>query len=273
MPLIVPGKNGPEETLNYHHIREQLISIPDLKLIIFDPMASFILDDINKDPAVGSFVTGLLSSLATETGAAIIVAHHMTKGSAEKPIATPEQARDKIRGTSAIVDGVRAAYCLWMPDRTQSQRICETLNLDWGPNRVFYGSVVKSNGPADRTVKTFVRNKNGLLEVMDETLRAIKQTRRDSLDILVSNIAVAAENGRPFTKTGLSGLYNRREELSPEIRSHGKKALDEMAQELLDKKKIAKCIAKGSSTPKWLDVPGGPFSEGRGEFAEGFDFS
>jgi hypothetical protein len=194
----------------------------------------------------------------------------MTKGTAEKPIATPEQARDKIRGTSAIVDGVRAAYCLWMPDRSQSKRICETLNMDWSPNRVFYGAVVKSNGPADRSVKTFVRNDNGLLEVMDDTLRAVDNTHQQALEILISDIKMAAENGRPFQQTGRGGLYARREELSPEIRGYGKAKLYSMSQELLEGKKIGKAKAKGSNTPIWLDVEGGPFQMGCGVFEDGF---
>jgi len=273
VPIVVPGKNGPESTPEYEEIRKQLLKIPDLKLVIFDPLASFILADINKDPAAGSFTTGLLSSLATETGAAVIVAHHMSKGSSDKPIVTPEQARDKIRGTSAIVDGVRAAYALWMPDRTQSRRICETLNVDWSPNRVFYGAVVKSNGPADRSTKTFVRNENGLLEVMDEAIRQTKKSQKEVLNILLQDIKSAAENGRPFTKTGLAGCYHRREELSPEIRGLGKKALDDFVQDLLEAKEIQKNISKGSTVPKWLDVPNGPFSQGVGQFAEGFDWS
>ena len=43
--------------------------------MVFDPLASFIHADVTSDPAAGSFATGLLASLATETGAAVIVAH------------------------------------------------------------------------------------------------------------------------------------------------------------------------------------------------------
>ena len=114
---------------------------------------------------------------------------------------------------------------------------------------------------------------NGLLEVMDEAIRSTKKSQKEVLNILLMDIKTAAENGRPFTKTGLSGCYQRREELSPEIRGLGKKALDDFVQELLEAKEIQKNIYKGSTFPKWLDVPNGPFSQGIGQFEEGFECS
>jgi hypothetical protein len=45
--------------------------------------------------------------------------------------------------------------------------------------------------------------------------------------------------------------------------------LEKMAEELLDTAAVVACLAPKSTTTKWLDVPGGPFAEGRGEFREG----
>jgi hypothetical protein len=270
-PIVVPGRNGPEITSFFLNIREQLLSVPNLKLVVFDPMACFVMADITKDPAAGSYTTGLLANLATETGASIIVAHHMNKGAGDKGIHGPEQARDRVRGTSAIVDGVRSVYCLWPMEPERAKRTCKTLNIEFLRNKVFAGAIVKSNGPADREVKTFVRQQNGLLMVVDEILRTTKLTNEDLKEIIVEDIRRMALAGRPFAFSGQAGLYERREELSPELRGVGRNRIHILTNELLDNQRIGKSIAPGSKTPKWLDVPGGPFQIGSGKFEPGFE--
>ena len=269
-PLVVPGRNGPQVTDFYKEIREQLLGIQDLKLVVFDPLVNFAMVDINKDPGAGSFVNGLLSSLASETGACVLVAHHLNKLGGDKAIHTPEQAREKIKGTTTVVDGVRAVYCLWAMEFEKARRICRKLSVEWRRNKVFCGSVVKANGPADYEVKTFVRQDNGLLVVMDDVLRNMKTTKQELLETLVDDIRRAAINGRPFTVYGMAGLYERKEELSLELRDRGRDWLENKAKELLDNGKSVKCVASGSKNPKWLDVPGGPFAIGVGKFEPGF---
>ncbi|MFP5212685.1 MAG: AAA family ATPase, partial [Acidobacteriota bacterium] len=259
-PIVVPGRNGPEPTPFFRELREQLLAVSDLRLVIFDPLASFIMIDVNKDPAAGSFATGLLAGLASETGAAILIAHHMNKGNTgSRTIHTPEQARDSIRGTSALVDGVRSAYCLWPMDADRAKGICRKLNVEFYRNRVFSGAIVKSNGPADREVKTFVRQGNGLLVAMDDVLRSAKLTKDELLEAVVDDIRRAAVAGRPFTFSGGASLFDRKEELSIELKGFGRDRLQTMTKELLDSGKVVKCVASGSKTPKWLDVPEGPF--------------
>lgn len=271
MPLIVPGKNGPEITKAYQDLREQLFRIPDLKLLIFDPLASFALVEFHKDPGAAQFVNGVFASLASETGAAILIVHHLNKVRADKQIKTPEQALEMITGTAMVVNGVRCAYALWPMDKDDARRICGKLSLDFERGRVFCGAVVKSNGPHDTSVRTFVRQPNGLLVVMDDVLANLRATGRETLDVIVDVVRRAAEAGRPFTKKGAMGLYERREELPPDLKAIGRNRLEELAQQLLDGKEIVKCAAKGSKNVKWLDVIGGPFTiQGGGTFEQGF---
>ncbi|SHL18894.1 Uncharacterized domain associated with phage/plasmid primase [Desulfatibacillum alkenivorans DSM 16219] len=266
--LVTLTKDGPGATPIYYEIKEQLTKIRDLKLVVIDPLASFAALDINADPAAGQFVMGLLSSLATETGAAVILVHHM--GKTAKPIVSADQARDLIRGTTAIVDGARCAFALWPDNYDRARRICAKLGLDHAPNRVYRGAVVKSNGPSIRKEMTFVRSDNGLLRVRDADLEALKVTPEDERQILLLDIIKAAENGRPFAYSGGSGLAERREELSPEIRSHSRDKIRAIAKELLEAGTIGKCIHNNNGNTKWLDIPTGPFGMGRGEFTAGF---
>ena len=62
----------------------------------------FVHADVNSDPAAGAALTGLLAQVATETGASVMMCHHMTKIKDDVAVASPEQARNMIRGTSAL---------------------------------------------------------------------------------------------------------------------------------------------------------------------------
>lgn len=271
IPLVVNGKDGPEVTPQFKKLREQILVIRDLKLVVFDPLASFIHADVTSDPAAGSFATGLLASLATETGAAIIVAHHMRKPQGNRPIASVEQARDAVRGTSAIVDGVRMVYALWpSPDEHQAS-VFKTMDEPFIRNAVYQGAVVKANGPADRTIRTFLRAPTGLLMDVTASLKARRRPEQDLMDTLVSAIARAAESGHPYTHTGGTGLYQQRHRLPMEFREMGRKRIQDMAQELLNDGVLVKGMAAGSKEDKWMDIPCGPFSRGVGEFILGAD--
>lgn len=270
-PIVVPGKNGPEATPLFYELKEQLKQIPDLVLVNFDPLASFVMADINADPAVGAFTMALLASIGTETGAAVIVCHHLSKTT--KHIYGHDDARNLVRGSTAIVDGARAVYVLWSMDDKRSKQVCQALGRRWAPNQVCQGCVVKSNGPADRDIKTFVRNEHsGLLEIKDDSIRQVIGNKNDQLlALLEQDIANAAGAGFPFVQSGRSEmtLYKRRNELTHALQDCGRQKLEKLSQTLLDEGRIAKCRAKGSKLAQWLDVPGGQFYLGNGEFPEG----
>ena len=61
----------------------------------------------------------------------------------------------------------------------------------------------------------------------------------------------------------------RRHELPAELRGIGRNKLETFAQQLLDRGNLVLCMAKGGTTKKWMDVPGGNFALGLGEFAMG----
>ncbi|MFQ5510190.1 MAG: AAA family ATPase, partial [Leptospirillia bacterium] len=270
-PIVTMGQDGPQATPQFEKLRAQLTAIDDLKLVVFDPLSSFVHADVSSDTTAGSFATGLLASLATETGATVLVAHHLRKPSNTKAVTTPEAARDAIRGTSALVDGVRAAYVLWPADEDTQKEAFERLQRKWERNAVFHGAVVKANGPADRLVRTYVRNEAGLLEDCTSQVRQTGSTDWDLRDTLVAAVAKAARDGHPYTHTGASGLYSQRERLPADFHEIGRNKIEALAQELLSDRppRLVKVKASGSHTNKWLDVPDGPFARGVGEFEHG----
>ena len=273
IPLVTSGPDGPMATEHFTRVRDQIVRITDLKLVVLDPLSSFMHADVNADPAAGSFATGLLASLATETGAAVIVAHHMRKPQGNRLIASVEQARDAVRGTSAIVDGVRLVYALWPAPRDHQRYVFKTLDEKPVRNAVFQGAVVKANGPADRTIRTYMRAPTGLPVDVTRRLRASRMAAAELSEVLVASIARAAGNGHPFTHTGGSGVYRQRHRLAAVFHDVGRDRLEAMVQEQLNEQVLIKGMAAGSKEDKWLDIPSGPFARGVGEFVHGADES
>ena len=271
IPLVASGRNGPEATAHFRNLQDQLAHIDDLKLVVLDPLSSFIHADVNADPAASSFVTGILAGLATETGAAVIVAHHMRKPQGNRPITTVEQARDAVRGSSALVDGVRLVYALWPTSKEYQNRVFKALDEKPVRNAVFQGAVVKANGTVDRTIRTYLRAPTGLLIDITRRLDERRTVAAELFETLVTLIARAAENGHPFTHTGGNGVYRQRHRLAAVFHDITRKRIETVVQKLLNESILVKGKASGSKEDKWLDVPDGPFAKGVGEFVLGAD--
>jgi hypothetical protein len=260
-------KHGLIETDDFKRICDQLVKIDDLKLITFDPLASFAHLALNEDPAAGQFVCSSLSRLATETGATTLVAHHMRK--IAKPIESLGDARDAIRGSTALVDGLRLAYAMWPAEEAKAKRICKSIGVMFETNRIVMGGVVKANGAAKRIISTYSRNEYGLLIDKTSSLGSSAPDQGDLRTALVIAIEAAAASGSPFTKTGQAGLYEMRERLPEELRQVPKAKLDKLAEQALERGEIVRAAAKGEKSARWLDVPGGQFAIGLGNFTTG----
>jgi hypothetical protein len=256
----------PISTQAWHHLCDELKAIQSLKFFGLDPLQVFCHLDLNL-PENAQFVCSQLSALASETGAAIVITHHFRK----TKVTGPESAREAIRGTTGLVDGVRCAYALWLPpdDATKGnpRAICRHLGIAYAPNKVVQGAVVKSNNAACRYVSTFIRNEQGML--IDYTNQVTHMTGGDMMGTLVDQIRQAAINGRPYTKTGVNGLYERRHEFPEALQSVGKHKFSAFADELLERNRIVMAMGPGSNSVKWLDIPDGPFARGEGEFQKG----
>lgn len=86
---------------------------------------------------------------------------------------------------------------------------------------------------------------------------------------LKTAIARAAVEGRPYTKTGGNGVYERRHELPEVFHAICKHRLAEWVGALLDREERVMAMAEGSKRVKWLDVPDGPVARGEAVFITG----
>jgi hypothetical protein len=261
-------RNGLAVTENFKRFGDALRRLKDVELICIDPLASFSHAPINEDPGAGQFVCTSLANLAADLDATVLTAHHMRKPAQNHPIKTLSDAREAIRGTTALVDGMRLGYALWPVEEQEARNICKELGRPYSANSVVRGGVVKANGPASRLISTYVRDTTGLLIDCSALLRSSAPKQYELSSLLRVVIADAAIDGQPFTRTGLSGLFARRASMPQELRVSRAK-LEMTAEALLDTGDIVLCLAPNSTTTKWLDVPRGPFARGVGEFRVG----
>jgi 5S rRNA maturation endonuclease (ribonuclease M5) len=265
----------------FSRIYDQMLEMENLKLIVIDPLASFVHADVNADPAAGAAFMGLLAQMATETGATVMVNHHMAKVDAKEPISTPEEARNKIRGTSAIVDGVRSAFAVWQVDEGTGKQRCRDLNVPYTRNAVFDGAVVKSNGPANREIRHFIRNSDtGLLEdrSVDIQSLAMSEAVRERLDHVVRYIRMREEQGLAVTIEGThDGVWNTANGLEPNepciiaIQSVKPTTIKNTITTAMQQGLVEKYRLTPSGPLKYLGVPNGPLSNGTYEPVTGRD--
>lgn len=266
VPLFAPdpATRGPSTTSAWMALEQQLTTLTGLRLVVLDPLQPLCALDLNV-PENAQFVCSRLAALAASTGASVIASHHFAKREAS----TPEQAREAIRGTGGLVDGVRSVYALWNPKEDQARAICKALGEPFERGRVVMGGVVKANGAACLRVTTFLRDSRGLLVDRSEALARANRTDVDLLPELKAAIARAAAEGKPYTKTGGNGVYERRHELPEAFHAIGKHRLTDWVGTLLDRGELVMAMAEGSKLVKWLDVPDGPVARGEAVFVIG----
>jgi hypothetical protein len=145
------------------------------------------------------------------------------------------------------------------------------MGVEYKRDAVVKGAVVKVNGPADTTIRIYIRDRDtGLLVDRTTVMQGLEQADRRGLEEqLVKAIGKAAAEGKPYLKTSTSkGLYAMRESLPPDLRGTGRNEIQAMAQILIERGDIVQARPTGSGTPV-LDVPGGDFALGIGTLERG----
>ncbi len=200
---LISGNNGEfMQTAKLDAMIAQLLEIPDLKLVVFDPLQAFVTSNITSDPAAGQFMWTSLARICALTGATVIACHHMRKDGAST-ISTADQAREAIRGSTALIDGARATYALWAASEDDTRRVCQEAGVEHRPKRVVHGAVVKANDEHDWDIHTYLRNDNGLLADASEAgtraaQKSTSMTKMQCLDFL-KKIEARWSSGRPFS--------------------------------------------------------------------------
>jgi hypothetical protein len=167
LPLIMSDRRTVTRAPFLSVIKEQLARFDDLRLVVFDPLQAFVAADVYADPAAAHFLWSIMSELAATTGATVMLTHHMRKEGMSR-IVDADDAREAIRGTTAIVDGARLVYALWKLDKDGAKPVCDQLDLPFESNRIVRGAVVKANDEANYSMHTYMRRESGLLVQLED---------------------------------------------------------------------------------------------------------
>ena len=200
-PFILQDSTGLHHTGGYMSLREQLLELGPISLVIFDPLQAFVHADVTADPAAAQFWWSTMSELCAATGATVLVSHHMRKEGAFS-IRRPADARQAIRGTTALVDGARLVYGLWSLPENEEADVCRALDVEPGTNAVVCGAVVKTNEFADMEVRTFKRDESGLLidcsAEMEELMSAANSLTSQQIASIFDEVRKRFDSGVPF---------------------------------------------------------------------------
>lgn len=195
--ILVDGPAGPVQTDFWRELRSQLLAVPDLRLVVLDPLSSFVSADINKDNVAGAALMTMLGELATTSGAAVMLVHHFAKAIVPTDLS---DARSAIRGAGALVDNGRWALAMWEADQDKAYSTLKTLGQ---PERskqsglVYLGGLAKGNAPGAKTLRTLVRSAaSGVLEDMTDQIIA-SAPRHDEVDDVVYKALRAHKESKP----------------------------------------------------------------------------
>lgn len=160
---LIDAKGGsPHKTPFFNDLKQQLMAIPDLVLVVIDPLQAFVMADVTSDPAAAQYMWSALAEICAETKATVIVTHHMRKEGMNN-IRTIHAAREAIRGSTALVDGARGVYALWQAESDYARLCCQLMGRDYEDNAIIHGAIVKSNDDVRQEIHTYARAQSGLL--------------------------------------------------------------------------------------------------------------
>ncbi|MDE2375084.1 MAG: AAA family ATPase, partial [Hyphomicrobiales bacterium] len=206
-PLVASDGKTLARTPFFNDFKEQLLRLADLRLVVIDPLQAFVLADVNADPAAAQFLWSAVAELAAATGATVLLTHHMRKDGMLR-IADGDDAREAIRGTTALVDGARLAYALWKLDDEAARPICNTLAIPFARGCIVRGAVVKANDEGDHNAHTYVRQESGLLAQLETEPGAASEpefTITQAREVLKEIERRFAEGSSPFSHATQAG--------------------------------------------------------------------
>lgn len=234
--------------------------LPNLKLVVVDTLNSVLHGEENSATVINEFVR-VAGQVCGELGAALIIPHHIRK-QGDEPIRNAEQMKASVRGSTALLGSVRAALGIW--HCADYDRRLAGMGLQPRRGVLWKMAVIKANNPEMFDgEKTLFRQESGLLIDVTENDQFSSVNMGERHAWLAASIEEAAKAGHPYSiegKNAKSGLYRRRSELPPVLRQVGPSEFAHIVDELLLRKVLVACAAKGGKDKKWLDVPNGPIA-------------
>lgn len=170
--------------------------ITDLKLIIIDPASRFRGGEENSNEDATRFVEAL-ETLAKQTGATVLIAHHTNKGSYGSDA---EPGQGAARGASALTDGLRWQMNLSRPSEKQLSSIGASKDQ---ANRYVAATVTKTNYSAYPPAAMLERLDNGYLTAITPT----QMQQRAENAAIMRVVALLMQQPKPISARQLEDQF------------------------------------------------------------------
>ena len=171
-PMILLKEEG--VTSQATELVEELKTIPNLQLVVFDPLQAFTTGNISSSNEVGQLWGSYCANISARLGVTTLTVHHLAKSALTNDSDDALSHRAEIRGASSITDSVRFAIAMWLADSDTCEKICLDQGIEFDRMAVVKASLVKSNsGNVDYKTKTLVRN-GAVLEILDENKKSFE---------------------------------------------------------------------------------------------------
>ncbi|MHB9100885.1 MAG: AAA family ATPase [Sulfuricella sp.] len=167
-------------------------------LVVIDTLTALAPVEGNSAEDMQQVMT-YLGQLATQFDTTVLITHHLNKGGAGRDAAS-------VRGSTAILAGVRGAYAMYQLDKKEAESVLEQAGMELGHSEVVQMHSIKSNGPVYKSAITYVRQEDGfLLDITGVLGEAVAPA-----EALLKVIAEANASGNPMSKSGPNGVYARK---------------------------------------------------------------
>lgn len=203
--LVQAGKNGEvEPTQAFRDLRTLARKIPNLRLIILDPLSRLygLPENDNTGPTV--FIS-MLEALAQETGAAVMVSHHTRKAGKDGTYKTALDA-ESLRGASAFTGAIRWQMNITTMSKEEARKVIGVGSPAQG--QFLAARVCKKNyGPPED--EFFLERGDG--GVLRPCIPSAEIAQRDKVEILkekiVETIGQLDDQGKGVTKKQLGDVW------------------------------------------------------------------
>lgn len=169
-PMILLREEGitPQAT----ELVDELKNIPNLQLVVFDPLQAFTTGNISSSNEVGQLWGSYCANISARLEVSCISVHHLSKSALSNDSDDALSHRAEIRGASSLVDSVRFAIAMWLADEDTCEKICIQEGVEIDRMSVVKAGLVKSNsGNVDYKTKTLIR-RGAVLEILDENKKS-----------------------------------------------------------------------------------------------------
>ena len=167
--LVVLGdtsSQGLHTTAQADELITALESIDNLKLVVIDPVQSFVSASISSSNEAGQMYASFCANIAARFGATCLSLHHFSKQGLSETDSMLE-IRSSVRGATSLVDGHRFVIGLSLTTEQEAERLCLQNGVEFDRTRAVKASMVKSNSEIDYSVKTLFR-KDVVLEPIED---------------------------------------------------------------------------------------------------------